>query len=97
MTEIIYQLGLPEKFVAEAVDLYDEAFGQKFAVAVRCTQKRRLLLSDSFMLEYAIVAISEERLIGIVGFHTPKGSLTGKMTYAMLISRLGFIKGHWAL
>lgn len=96
MTEIIYQLGLPEKFVAEAVDLYDEAFGQKFAVAVRCTQKRRLLLSDSFMLEYAIVAISEERLIGIVGFHTPKGSLTGKMTYAMLISRLGFIKGHWA-
>ena len=60
MTEIIYQLGLPEKFKAEAVHLYDEAFGQKFAMEVRCAQKRCHLLIGGFMLDYAIVAISEK-------------------------------------
>ena len=48
------------------------------------------------MLEYAIVAIAENKLVGLAGFHTPTGSLTGGLTYRGLLSQLGFIKGNWA-
>lgn len=93
---IIYQVGLPEKFRSSAARLYDEAFGEKFSVAVRSDKHRLHLLSDCFILEYAIVAISENKLIGIAGFHTPSGSLTGGITYRELLSQLGYIRGNWA-
>lgn len=95
-SKIIYQIGLPEQFRFSAASLYDEAFGKKFSVAVGSDKSRLHLLSSCFMLEYAIVAISENRLIGIAGFHTPSGSLTGEITYSELISQLGFMKGNWA-
>ena len=94
--EIHFQVGLPEQFRSSAASLYDEAFGKKFSVAVRSDKNRLLLLTKCFMLEYAIVALSENELIGIAGFHTPDGSLTGGITYNELISQLGFIKGNWA-
>ncbi len=94
--EVIYQVGLPEQFRSSAASLYDEAFGKKFSVAVRSDKNRLLLLTRCLMLEYAIVAMSENRLIGIAGFHTPGGSLTGGITYSKLLSQLGFIKGSWA-
>lgn len=94
--QIIYQTGLPEQFRSEAVQLYDEAFGAKFSVAVRSDEDRQLLLNNCFLLDYAIVALSEGELIGIAGFHTPTGSLTGGVTYHELLVQLGFIKGNWA-
>ncbi len=95
-TKIIYQRGLPERFRESAAALYDEAFGEKFAVAVRSAESRRLLLQKCLMLDYAIVALGEDRLLGIAGFHTADGSLTGGITYAELLSLLGFIKGNCA-
>lgn len=95
-SNIIYQIGLPAKFRSSAVRLYDEAFGKKFSVAVRSDKNRLHLLSDCFILEYAIVAISENKLIGIAGFHAPSGSLTGGITYSELLLQLGYIKGNWA-
>ena len=94
--EIIYQTGLPEQFRSSAASLYDEAFGKKFSVAVRSDANRLLLLSRCFMLEYAIVAISENRLIGIAGFYARGGSFTGGITYDELLAQLGFIQGNWA-
>ncbi len=94
--EIKYQIGLPEQYRASAVSLYDEAFGKKFSVAVPSKKERLLLLSRCFILEYSIVAISENKLLGIAGFQTPAGSLTKGITYSKLLSQLGFIKGNWA-
>jgi ribosomal protein S18 acetylase RimI-like enzyme len=94
--ELIFQRGLPECYRSSAASLYDEAFGQKFSVAVRSDQKRLSLLEDCFVREYAIVAITDNKLVGIAGFHTPSGSLTGRITYRYLVSRLGFLKGNWA-
>ena len=94
--ELIFQRGLPEYFRSSAASLYDEAFGQKFSVAVRSDQKRLSLLEDCFVPEYAIVAITDNKLTGIAGYHTPTGSLTGCITYRYLVSRLGFFKGNWA-
>jgi len=94
--KIVYRTGLPEQFRSKAVSLYEEAFGKKISVAVRSNKKRSKLLSNCLMPEYAIVAISKGKLIGIAGFQTYSGSLTGGITYKKLLSQLGFIKGNWA-
>lgn len=94
--KIRYRIGLPERFRAGAAALYDEAFGEKFALAVRCDEDRRRLLHECLMPDYAIVALAENRLIGIAGVHTPEGSLTGGVGYGRLISLLGFVRGNWA-
>ncbi|MCF6289321.1 MAG: GNAT family N-acetyltransferase [Proteobacteria bacterium] len=94
--EIIYQIGLPEQFRSDAVKLYDEAFGKKISVAIRSDESRKLLLNNCLMLEYSIIALSNGELIGIAGFNTLNGSLTGGITYQLLRVQLGFIKGNWA-
>lgn len=94
--DINYHVGLPEKYRDSAVDLYDEAFGQKFAVAIPSKEKRILFLKKCFILDYVIGAVYKDKLIGIAGFQTPEGSLTGGITYSELLSLLGFVKGNWA-
>lgn len=94
--QISYQLGIPEKFRSGAADLYDEAFGNKFSLAVKSKEDRKRLLIEGFELEYAIGAFSSEGLLGIAGFHAEKGSLTGGITYRALLSQLGFFKGNRA-
>ncbi|MCG8376693.1 MAG: GNAT family N-acetyltransferase [Chlorobiales bacterium] len=93
---IRYQLGVPESCLAASVSLYDEAFGQKFKVAIRSDQQRLSLLKDCFKREYAIVAMAGDKLVGIAGFHTPEGSFTGGVEYKDMVSLLGFIEGSWA-
>ena len=94
--DISYRVGLPEKYRNSAVDLYDEAFGQKFAVAIPSKEKRILFLKKCFVLDYVIGAVYKDKLIGIAGFQTPEGSLTGGITYSELLSELGVFKGNWA-
>ena len=94
--DVTYQVGLPEKYRESTVDLYEEAFGQKFAVAIPSKAKRILFLKKCFILDYVIGAVYKAKLIGIAGFKTPKGSLTGGITYSELLSQLGTIKGNWA-
>ena len=96
MSDIIFQIGLPEQFRADAAKLYDEAFGQKLSVAVRSNEKRISLIQKGFIIEYAIVALSDNTLLGIAGLHTSSGSLTGGISYKDLLSELGFLKGNWA-
>ncbi|WP_286269101.1 GNAT family N-acetyltransferase [Thalassotalea hakodatensis] len=96
MNEIVYQVGLPRHLKSEAAILYDEAFGKKLSVAVKSENKRVALIQRSLRSEFAIVAISENKLLGIAGFHTENGSLTNGITYKNLLSELGFIKGNWA-
>jgi ribosomal protein S18 acetylase RimI-like enzyme len=87
---------LPDQFRVDAAKLYNEAFGQKFSVAVRSEEKRISLIQEGFIPEYAIVALSDNTLLGIAGFHTSAGSLTGGINYRDLLSELGFLKGNWA-
>jgi GNAT superfamily N-acetyltransferase len=94
--DINYHIGLPEKYRDSAVDLYDEVFGQKFAVAIPSKEERLLFLKKCLSLDYVIGAIYKDKLIGIAGFQTPEGSLTGRITYSELLYQLGFIKGNWA-
>ncbi len=96
ITDIEMHLGLAEKYRLAAVELYDEAFGDKFAVAIPCREKRLKFLQTCFSLEYVIAAIYQNKLLGIAGFQTPSGSLTSGINYQTLLSELGIIRGHWA-
>lgn len=49
-----------------------------------------------FQCDYALVAVAGEKLVGIAGFHTQKGSFTGGITYKELVSLLGFVTGNRA-
>lgn len=96
IAEIKYHVGIAEKYRESAVDLYEEAFGKKFAVAIPSKEKRIIFLNKCFTLDYAIGAVYEDKLIAIAGVQTPEGSLTGGITYSELLVQLGFIKGNWA-
>ena len=91
--EIHYQTGIPESLRDEAAKLYDEAFGAKFAVAVRNDEKRMLLLADSLILHFAVAAIENGILVGLAGFHTGEGSLTNGITMRRLVRHLGLLGG----
>ncbi len=90
---IHYQVGIPEALRDEAAELYDGAFGAKFALAVPAREKRLSLLAASFCLPFAVVAVAGARLAGLAGFSTPQGSLTGGMSGKQLFQYLGLFSG----
>ena len=94
--EIQYQLGIPDSLRKDAAQLYDEAFGEKFSVAVRNREKRLRLLADSLLLPFAVAAIANGRLVGLAGFQTPQGALTKGITSKKLFRQLGLLRGAWA-
>lgn len=85
--------GIPEGMRAAAVALYDEAFGDKFAVAIPSTERRIRLLTASLNLQFAIGAVTGERLVGLAGFQTQEGSLTDGISWQTLKQCVGMIHG----
>lgn len=94
--DLEFIVGIPEPFRRDAAALYEEAFGAKFGVAVRSRHRRVELLSESFLLDFGIAAVSNGTLLGIAGLQTADGSLTGGMSYRRLVQVLGFLPGSWA-
>jgi len=95
-SDITYVHGIPDKMRSQAVSLYDDAFGQKFAVAIPNTSQRTALLSASLHLPFAFAGIKNGRLVGLAGYKSEAGSLTDGMTYKLLLKNLGVFRGHWA-
>lgn len=87
-----YQLGIPRALRMQAAELYDSAFGAKFSAAIPNAHARRALFAEYFCGAYAFVAIDETGLLGIAGFDTGHGSLTGGVTFATLRAQLGWIR-----
>lgn len=94
---IAYQLGIPATQVRVAAELYDEAFGKKFALAIRNHDKRISLLEASLMPNFAICALADNELVGLAGFQAEDNSLTSGMGMRSLFSHLGFFSGLWAV
>ncbi|MEM6784059.1 MAG: GNAT family N-acetyltransferase [Bacteroidota bacterium] len=88
--------GLPEPMRADAVRLYDEAFGAKYAVAIPDGDQRLGLLHDALTLGFAFGAVVEGRLAGLAGYKTEAGALTDGLTYRALVRRCGVVRGTWA-
>ncbi|MEO1528648.1 MAG: GNAT family N-acetyltransferase [Planctomycetota bacterium] len=92
--EIVH--GVPERFRDRAVELYDEAFGAKFSVAIGSRVTRLALLRDSLRLDYSFAAVDGDQLFGLAGYQTLDGSFTSGMTFDGMIKRCGLLRGVWA-
>lgn len=92
--KITYRVGIPEVYREATSELYDLAFGEKIALGVADKEKRIQLLEHCMMLEYAIGAFYKEQLVGLAGFHTQNGHLTGgQIGLSGMIKLLGIWKG----
>lgn len=91
-----YQLGLPDDQRANAARLYDEAFGAKLSRAVTNQTQRLALLASALVNDHAFCALLNGEVIGLAGFHTAEGNLTGGLTYRDLLSQLGLLRGNRA-
>lgn len=96
LTSVEILHGIPESMRASAASLYDDAFGEKFAVAISSGEQRLALLVESLNLAFAFCAIEENRLVGIAGYKTRGGSFTDGMTYKALLKHAGLVRGNWA-
>ncbi len=94
---VVYRIGLEKGQLNRAAELYDEAFGKKFAVAITSRQDRLRLYESAFVGSFALTASLESKLVGLAGFHTPDGSLTGGITAGVLLTQLGVFRGLRAI
>lgn len=94
---INYGVGLKESQFKAAAYLYDEAFGEKFKVAINSRVDRIALLECTFVGKFALTASDGENLVGLAGFHTPEGSLTSGLGATQLVAKLGVVRGLWAM
>lgn len=94
--EITVSQTIPVKHRDRTAELYDIAFGEKLALAIPNSTDRVRLLSNAMQLEFSIGAFDGVKLVGIAGFSTPEGALTGGINYRGLLSDLGWIKGNRA-
>lgn len=74
--------GIPESMRESAAELYDEAFGAKFALAISSKTCRLSLLAKSLNLPFAFAAIEGEKLVALAGYKTDTGSFTGGLSLA---------------
>lgn len=90
------ELGISGASRRRAAEIYEQAFGAKLGVAIKNKQHRINLLSSGFQLNYAVCALEGEFLVGLAGFSSQTGALTGDITYRSILKELGFFKGQKA-
>ncbi|MEE1675553.1 bifunctional GNAT family N-acetyltransferase/class I SAM-dependent methyltransferase [Agarivorans aestuarii] len=90
------QLAWPEQQRAQVAKLYEQAFGQKFRLAVPDQQQRIRLLAQAFKAEYSLSVIDQGKLVAVAGFQTPKAGFTSGIGWQGLVDLLGYLKGAWA-
>ncbi len=95
--DITYSQGFSETYRADAAVVYDQAFGAKIGLAIPDRDKRISLHVEWLLPNFAFAALMNDELVGLAGFHTPDGSLTGGVTGRSLLSKLGWIRGLWAV
>lgn len=84
-----FQVGIPETFRSDAVNLFEEAFGEKISVAIPDRSRRLKVLSDGLCLDYSVAALLDGRLVGFAGFQLPNGTFTSGITLKSLFRHLG--------
>ena len=85
------QQGFPESLRHAAAELYEIAFGAKLALALPNTDKRRAVLREALVPQYAFVVLAEGELVGLAGFKDRSGSLTGGIDFKLLVRLLGLV------
>ena len=91
-----FEFGFKDAERPQVALLYDEAFGAKLGIGIPSPPQRQAFLARAFSPDYAIVARANGEVVGLAGFHTATGSLTGGVTYRDLIRQLGIWGGNRA-
>ncbi|MCF2860031.1 GNAT family N-acetyltransferase [Pseudoalteromonas sp. SMS1] len=73
--------------------LYETAFGTKFSAAIRDRRERIAVFDKCFLPEYSYAASVDDVIVGIAGFQTQDGALTGGLGFYGLIECLGLFNG----
>jgi ribosomal protein S18 acetylase RimI-like enzyme len=84
------QQGFPDELRSSAAELYDAAFGAKLAIAMPNSISRMAVLKPGFNPEFSFVAIRDGEMVGIAGFKTAQGSLTGGISFRVLKEEIGY-------
>ena len=88
--EIGVQQGFSSELRSSAAELYDAAFGAKLSIAIPNPISRIAVLKVGFDPAFSFVAINDGEMVGIAGFKTAQGSLTGGISFRVLKNELGF-------
>ncbi len=94
-TEVTIQRGLPESLRTDAVEVFDEAFGEKLSLAIPSTEKRQTIISEGLIGDNLIVALAGDDLAGIAAVATRGGRYDGgslsdeSVSWSMLRRHLG--------
>jgi Acetyltransferases len=94
--EIAIRQGWPLEQAQNVAELYEQAFGMKFARAIPNQVTRVTMLSQCFVPDFSFAATQNGQVVGLAGFQTQAGALTQGMSAKQLIDSLGLIKGTWA-
>jgi ribosomal protein S18 acetylase RimI-like enzyme len=93
---VTFRQGIPREHLTRAAALYDQAFGGKFQAVVPDRARRIEVLKRGLDMSHGVAALSGDQLVGLAGYHTPSGSLTGGITWRVLIEVLGPVQGSLA-
>ena len=85
-------IGFDDSLKPAAAGLYHEAFGAKLAPAMPNRESRLDVLTDAMDPSHGIAALDKGDLVGLAGFHTDVGSLTGNLTFGAARRRLGLLR-----
>lgn len=88
--EIFVQQGFLNELRSSAAELYDAAFGAKLSIAILNPISRMAVLKAGFNPVFSFVAVSGDEMVGIAGFKTAQGSLTGGISFRVLKEEIGY-------
>lgn len=87
---ISIQQGFSDELRLSAAELYDAAFGSKLSIAIPNPISRMAVLKEGFNPVFSFVAVSTDEMVGIAGFKTAQGSLTGGISFRVLKEGIGY-------
>jgi ribosomal protein S18 acetylase RimI-like enzyme len=83
--------GFSDEVRSDAAALFDLSFGAKLSKAIPDSTQRLAILAEAFHPECCFVAFKSNKLIGIAGFKSLSGALTGRITFSLLCKHLGLV------
>jgi ribosomal protein S18 acetylase RimI-like enzyme len=95
--DLVISRGFAPEQAVEAARLYDEAFGPKLSIAIPDADARRDILAKGMNPGFCFAAFRSSVMVGIAGFKTRTGSLTGAISLSLLLQRLGLFRTLRAL
>jgi ribosomal protein S18 acetylase RimI-like enzyme len=91
-SQIEIRSGLPDSCRRQAAIIYDEAFHQKLAPLVGTPERAAALLEQAFDPGYAIVALYQDRCVGIAGLQY-RGHRFVRTRLSAFAQELGWVRG----